>query len=116
MSGPGVLSFAPCRERYIRAWGCTNQYAARGRSVNSVFVTGTDTDIGKTFVAAGLAALLRGRGAGRGGDEAVLGPVPGKAGATRPPMPMSWPGAAGVDAGEDINPVHQDLAAPPYAD
>ena len=87
----------------------------RGRSVNSVFVTGTDTDIGKTFVAAGLAALLRGRGL----DVGVMKPYSAgtREGRGHPSADAHvLAGAAGVDAGEDINPVHQDLAAPPYAD
>lgn len=39
--------------------------------MNGVFVTGTDTDVGKTFVAAGLAAALRRRGV----DVGVMKPV-----------------------------------------
>ena len=87
---------------------------SRGESVNSVFVAGTDTDIGKTFVAAGLAALLRDMGL----DVGVMKPY-----SAGPRESRGHPsadarilaGAAGVDANEDINPVHQDLAAPPYA-
>jgi dethiobiotin synthetase len=39
--------------------------------MNGVFVTGTDTDVGKTFVAAGLAAALKRRGV----DVGVMKPV-----------------------------------------
>lgn len=87
----------------------------RGESVNSVFVTGTDTDIGKTFVAAGLASLLRGMGL----DVGVMKPYSAgtREGRGHPSADAHvLARAAGTDAGEDINPVHQDLAAPPYAD
>lgn len=39
--------------------------------MHGVFITGTDTDVGKTFVAAGLAAALRRRGV----DVGVMKPV-----------------------------------------
>lgn len=87
----------------------------RGESINSVFVTGTDTDIGKTFVAAGLVALLRDMGL----DVGVMKPYSAGAreGRGHPSADAHvLARAAGVDAGEEINPAHQDLAAPPYAD
>ena len=87
----------------------------RGESANSVFVTGTDTDIGKTFVAAGLVALLRDMGL----DVGVMKPYSAgaKEGQGHPSADAHvLARAAGVDAGEEINPTHQDLAAPPYVD
>ena len=76
--------------------------------MNSVFVTGTDTDIGKTFVAAGLAAALREIGL----DVGVMKPY--SAGTPSRDIDILAE-AAGVAVDGLMNPAHQELAAPPYS-
>lgn len=79
--------------------------------MNSVFVAGTDTGVGKTYVAAGLAGVLRGRGINVGimkpysaGES--TGGISGDAGILAR--------AAGAPVDHSMNPMHQDAAAPPY--
>jgi dethiobiotin synthetase len=70
-----------------------------------LFVTGTDTGVGKTLIAAGLAHALRARGI----DVGVMKPVetgcPSRAGRLRPPDALALREAAGSrDALDLINP------------
>lgn len=69
-------------------------------SARGLFVTGTDTGVGKTFVAAGLAALLRRRGI----DVGVMKPI--STGGSPSEDALMLARAAGADdAMEEINPV-----------
>lgn len=79
----------------------------------SLFVGGTGTDIGKTYVAAGMVRALRKMGL----DVGVMkpysaGPPVGAAGISQDALLLA--GAAGVRPVPEINPHHQTLEAPPY--
>ena len=79
----------------------------------SLFVGGTGTDIGKTYVATGIVRALRRMGL----DVGVMkpysaGPPAGAAGISEDALLLA--GAAGVRPMREINPHHQTLEAPPY--
>ena len=79
----------------------------------SLFVGGTGTDIGKTYVATGMVRALRRMGF----DVGVMkpysaGPPVGAAGISGDALLLA--GAAGVRPIHEINPHHQALEAPPY--
>ncbi|HTF56182.1 MAG TPA: dethiobiotin synthase [Planctomycetota bacterium] len=75
--------------------------------MRSLLVTGTDTDVGKTFVAAGLAAALRRRGV----DVGVMKPVAtGRTDDARILMAASGSG----DPLELVNPVHLKAPLSPH--
>lgn len=79
----------------------------------SLFVGGTGTDIGKTYVAAGMVRALREMNL----DVGVMkpysaGPPAGAAGISEDALLLA--GAAGVRPASEINPHHQTLEAPPY--
>lgn len=81
--------------------------------MKSVFVTGTGTDVGKTVVASGVAYSMRTNGL----DVGVMKPY--SAGPLRPPGALTEDAyvlaeAANVSPSPEINPCHQDMAAPPY--
>lgn len=67
-------------------------------------VTGTDTGVGKTVVAAALLALLRARGLGRvsGMKPIETGVIPGEPG---PDASLLHRAAGGEDRGEDVGPL-----------
>ena len=79
----------------------------------SLFVGGTGTDIGKTYVATGMVRALRRMGL----DVGVMkpysaGPPVGEAGISQDVLLLA--GAAGVRPTREMNPHHQTLEAPPY--
>lgn len=75
--------------------------------MKAVFVTGTDTGVGKTFVAAGLAAALRRRGV----DVGVMKPVAtGRSGDARALIRAS----GSRDSLKLINPVHLKAPLSPH--
>ncbi len=77
--------------------------------MNSVFITGTDTDVGKTFVAAGLARELRQMGHNVG----VMKPYSAGEGNISEDI-IILAKAADIEPYGETNPSHQDTAAPPY--
>jgi dethiobiotin synthetase len=77
--------------------------------IPSVFVTGTDTDVGKTFVAAGLAAAL----ARRGVDVGVMKPVASGAVRGTSPDARILRSAARVD--DPLSLINPICLAPPLA-
>ena len=81
--------------------------------MDSVFVTGTDTDVGKTVVASGLAYRMRKDGL----DVGVMKPY--SAGPLRYTGALTedayvLAAAANIPPNPEINPCHQSMAAPPY--
>lgn len=59
--------------------------------LKGVFITGTDTDVGKTWVAAGLTAVLRRWGLRAVYFKPVQSGCPEEGAASSPPTP-AWPG------------------------
>lgn len=81
--------------------------------MESVFVTGTGTDVGKTAVASGVAYRMRTHGLNVG----VMKPY--SAGPLRSPDALTedayvLAAAAGISPSPELNPCHQSMAAPPY--
>ena len=60
-------------------------------AIRGIFITGTDTDVGKTWVAAGLTAALRQRGVPRFISNRSRAAAPRQRGVLCQPMP-SLPG------------------------
>ena len=75
---------------------------------NGIFITGTDTDVGKTFVASGLAASMHDDGI----DVGVMKPV---ATGSREDVCMLIKASKVDDDEEDVNPVFLSIAASPLA-
>ena len=77
--------------------------------MNSVFVTGTDTDVGKTYVAASILRRLRQAGHNPG----FMKPYSAGPGQISQDARI-LAAAADIPLRADLNPAHQSAAAPPY--
>ncbi len=75
---------------------------------NGIFITGTDTDVGKTFIASGLAACMREDGI----DIGVMKPV---VTGNRSDVDMLIKASNVKDDKEDINPIFLSIPASPLA-
>lgn len=75
---------------------------------NGIFITGTDTDVGKTFVASGLAACMKEDGI----DIGVMKPV---ATGSRSDADLLIKASNVKDAIDDMNPIYLSVAASPLA-
>lgn len=75
---------------------------------NGIFITGTDTDVGKTFIACGLAACMKDDGI----DVGVMKPV---ATGNRSDIDMLIKASKVDDSIDDINPIFLQIPASPLA-
>ena len=82
--------------------------------MNSLFITGTDTDVGKTYVAAGLAVTLRKMGIDVGIMKPFAAGTPQKKGFKSEDVEILSRAAQVSDPEELINPQFFKMAASPY--
>jgi len=82
--------------------------------LNSLFITGTDTDVGKTYVAAGLAVTLRKMGIDVGIMKPFAAGTPQKKGFKSEDVEILSRAAQVSDPEESMNPQFFEMAASPY--
>jgi len=82
--------------------------------MNSLFITGTDTDVGKTYVAAGLAVTLRKMGIDVGIMKPFAAGTPQKKGFKSEDVEILSRAAQVSDPEELMNPQFFKMAASPY--
>ncbi len=82
--------------------------------MNSLFITGTDTDVGKTYVAAGLAVTLRKMGIDVGIMKPFAAGTPQKKGFKSEDVEILSRAAQVSDPEKIINPQFFEMAASPY--
>ena len=82
--------------------------------MNSLFITGTDTDVGKTYVAAGLAVTLRKMGIDVGIMKPFAAGTPQKKGLKSEDVEILSRAAQVSDPEELMNPQFFEMAASPY--
>ena len=82
--------------------------------MKSLFITGTDTDVGKTYVAAGLAVTLRKMGIDVGIMKPFAAGIPQKKGFKSEDLEILSRAAKVSDPEKLINPQFFEMAASPY--
>jgi len=82
--------------------------------MNSLFITGTDTDVGKTYVTAGLAVTLRKMGIDVGIMKPFAAGTPQKKGFKSEDVEILSRAAQVSDPEDLVNPQFFEMAASPY--
>ena len=82
--------------------------------MKSIFITGTDTDVGKTYVTAGLAVTLRKMGVDIGIMKPFAAGIPQKKGFKSEDVEILSQAAKVFDPENLVNPQFFKMAASPY--
>ncbi len=83
--------------------------------MTGVFVTGTDTGVGKTVVAAGIAGAMRKDGIDVGVMKPIATGIPQEKGFRSSDVELLMKASGSTDAESEINPVFLPLEASPFA-